>query len=254
MHIDRDTGYIAASLSPFLLGTAYTLQKAQKVRDTNVAMPIYQVYVALGMQFTLIFALLIADGDDRGHPHHYFLALLAGCVYAMAAGCSLLAIRHVGVSFSLVAVCVVSAMVSFFWGKVVFQESTQNIYLAMVGMVVVVFGIVLFAYIVPQGKEEDEEEDEEQVASAVEEGAPSEADPLLPTVGQASQSQGSAGEGEGDPEDSRGFFMMMAVMAGVLGGSSMAPMHGFSKHAGLGFLVMFGCGFLIFTMAILLGW
>eukprot|EP00658_Telonema_sp_P-2_P017068 TRINITY_DN1660_c0_g2_i3.p1 TRINITY_DN1660_c0_g2~~TRINITY_DN1660_c0_g2_i3.p1 ORF type:complete len:238 (-),score=45.88 TRINITY_DN1660_c0_g2_i3:191-904(-) len=166
MHIDRDTGYIAASLSPFLLGTAYTLQKAQKVRDTNVAMPIYQVYVALGMQFTLIFALLIADGDDRGHPHHYFLALLAGCVYAMAAGCSLLAIRHVGVSFSLVAVCVVSAMVSFFWGKVVFQESTQNIYLAMVGMVVVVFGIVLFAYIVPQGKEEDEEEDEEQVASA----------------------------------------------------------------------------------------
>lgn len=201
-----------------------------------------------------ILCLFVGGEDDIGHIRHYARPFVSGCIYAMAYTCALTAFAHAGVSFSNAALCGTAALTSFLWGKAVFLEASLNITLAMLGLFVVVLGIVLFSFVVPH----------ERILAAAEEEEPDALDPLLkssaPPEGLKADQEPASGEspeenapGPREVSAARG-YMALAVLAGVLGGSSMAPLHGLSKNQGLGFLCMYGTGMVVCSVVMMAVW
>eukprot|EP00656_Telonema_subtile_P036076 TRINITY_DN4003_c0_g1_i3.p1 TRINITY_DN4003_c0_g1~~TRINITY_DN4003_c0_g1_i3.p1 ORF type:complete len:236 (+),score=43.14 TRINITY_DN4003_c0_g1_i3:66-773(+) len=224
MHISAGVGYAAAAISPFLAGTSAIMQRTKRVRTSEVPVLVYQAYVACGVMISCLFCLLIGDSDDIGRPIHYSRPFWGGCIYALAYFCALSVVQATGVSFAMAAICGTATLTSFFWGKAIFLEPSKDLAIALIGILSVVMGVVLFAYLVPHELPEDEHEED-----------PGTLDPLLKSSAPAEglmikhdqePADGDASEAAPGAETAVRWYMALAVLSGLLAGSSMVPLHG----------------------------
>jgi len=228
-------GYAAAAVSPFLMGSSFAIQKTSAVHESRVDCFAYQLYVACGVFIVSLFTLF------TGEMHSFVRPFIGGIMLSCCLVLGVFCVRNIGLSHTMAITCATGAIVSFSIGKVVFEESSKNLGLALAGLTGVVIGIVLLAYFV-EGAEGDASE-AKPAASAfnpatsgsvpppeLSPGGSEETATLLPT-------QETATDG-----GTRMYWIVGAVLAGVLGGAQLAPCHAISDSGGLGFVASFGAG------------
>lgn len=234
MYISRGVGYAAAAVSPFLMGSSFAIQKTSTVHESRVDCFAYQLYVACGVFIVSLFTLF------TGEMHSFVRPFIGGIMLSCCLVLGVFCVRNIGISHTMAITCATGTIVSFSLGKVAFEESSKNVGLALAGLAGVVIGIVLLAYFV-----EDAEENAIEAKPAanafnpatsgsgpppeLSHGGSEETVTLLPT-------QETAGGG------TRTYWILGAVLAGVLGGAQLAPCHAISDSDGLGFVASFGAG------------
>lgn len=206
-------GFLWAVLAAVCNGSFAIPSKLPYVKRAGVSSFVFNLYTCLGI---LITGLIIPPifGAKFGFS---LLGLLSGALFALSTGNAYLAIGYLGVSVAQGIWCGVSIIVAFLFGEF-FQSPVSKLWMAIIGLVLLLIGVIGVAYI---GKDSGEE------GSDVEEQ-------LL-----------EEGERKGFFRRRKTFLLglLAAVLTGILGGLIIAPQtFASSEFQGFAILPAMGVG------------
>ncbi|GMH82268.1 hypothetical protein TrVE_jg4837 [Triparma verrucosa] len=227
-------GYVAAFIATACFGSFAVPVKLPQIVPLNVHPLAFQSYKTLMCVATawLCFVVPVYDDEDGTWSFVGFeytpWGIISGLFWVPGGAMAIYAVQNAGLAVAQGTWSSLIVVVSFVWGILVFDEKVKNVYLAGLGVVGLISGLVGMSVF---------SEGEKQAPPVKTLNNENDRSALL-----APELQTPEGEKE-KPQKSRARGLAAAVFNGLWGGSIMVPMHYAPAEAsGMGYVISFAVG------------